>query len=623
MENITVSGYYRFFGWNRTMENPFRVIPSNQFANTPPYVIGVGDLYRDPPMILMNFGARPGGGTYIGMDWAFYSNFTGNPGASAINLNLGINLNGTATTDYGKFGFQLGGINWTNVSDFVFGSFQPYERFSIFERNPWEGASNSTERAQWFFDSGTVNRDFRFGMQAFKGILLDGYDLPGNVAFRVLYGKTPATASLEDSLPRFTLGGQLRRSFGKHELAYNTINYVLYTDELATNRGGIELHTLSTTINHDKFTIWGEGGVGRLYSVAQDDGWGEGGRLRFRTKKEWTRFPLEVELFYLDPKFVNYYGSFLAFNTTITEEIDDQQNFASGGGNGFFVGSITDVGQLSNNRQGFSVNAWFDLGEKTKINFGNMVARELETSSNRLSFSHRINGVTFSRFITFTNNTGPYGRWTSFFRGVSEDVFVTKVNEEGVYDDVLTFNTFQVQLKQAFAISGLPGFLFYVGSFGSASSEMQWVPAFNDKAYLRTHYHEIDGFLELTPWLDVALTYGIERIQANDQTNTIYYLDPEGNIQGANVEYQEGLTFEQYGIPDATPIPGAEYSGAAVPAQGYLNQNSTVFGAGLDVSISETAGLYFRHRRFRQLDENFGADDYTGSETTVELRIQF
>ncbi len=622
VDRITVGGYYRFFGWNRALENGFRVLPDNQFANTPPYVIGVGDLYRDPPMILMNFGVRPSSGTYLGMDWAFYSNFTGNPGAAAINLNLGVNINGGFSTDIGRFGFQMGGINWVNVSDFVFGAFQPYERFSVFDRIPWEGVSGSAARADNFFSNGSVSRDARFGMQAFKGVLMDGYELPGNMSFRVLYGKTPATASLEDSVPRFTLGGRVAKSWGKSTLAYNTMNYVIYTDAQATERAGIELHTLSGNWDHEKFQLWAEGGVGRLYQTVDDQEYDEGLRLRFRTRKAWTRFPLEVEVFRLAPEFVNYYGSFLSFNTNIVTGDAVAQTVSGNNGAGSFVGSITDVGQLSNNRQGFSLNAWFDIGENTQLNLGNMVSQEMERITNQLSFGHRINGVAFSRFITFTNNTGPYRRWTSFFRGVSESVFITDVDEEGLPPELLTFNSLQVQLKQRVRWSKLPTYIFYVGSLGSATDDLQMVPAFNDKAYLRTQYHELDVFMSPKSWLDLVFTFGLERIQAGDRTNNIYYIDQDGNLAGAYREYVEGQSFGQYGIP-GTQIAGSNYSGAATPAQGFVNQTSTLFGAGFDINISEQAGLYVRHRRFHQLDENYGEDDIQGSETTVELRIQF
>lgn len=621
-ERINVGGYYRFFGWNRALENPFRVLPDNIYASTPPYVIGVGDLYRDPPLMLLTFGMRPASGAYIGMDWALYSNFTGNPGASAINLNLGINLYGSFSTDIGNFGFQMGGINWVNVSDFVFGSFQPYERFSIFDRIPWEGISNSSDRAANFLENGSVSRDARFGMQAFKGILMDATDLPGGFNARVLYGKTPATASLDNDLPRYTVGGRVGRAFGKAEVAYNTMLHRVYTDTIAIHSDNLELHTLSLNYKHEKFTIWAEGGVGRLYKdTLSNQHYDEALRLRFRTKKEWTKFPLELEFFQLAPGFVNYFGSFLSFNNAITDAGAGQAVSGTNGA-GSFVGSITDVGQLSNNRKGFSLNAWFPLGENTELNVGNMVAMEMERQTNKLSFGHRINGVSMSRFITFTNDTGPYKRWTSYFRGVSEAVFITDVDEGGLAPGLLTYNTLQVQLKQRVRFSELPTYIFYVGSVGSASPKFKWVPAFNDKAYLRTQYHELDLFTGINSWLDLCFTVGLERIRANHQTNNIYYLDDNGVVQGAQREYVEGATFGEYGLP-GTQIPGANYSGAAYPALTYLTQNSHLFGAGFDVKVSENAGLYVRHRRFQQKDEGFAQDDIKGSETTIELRIQF
>ena len=404
-------------------------------------------------------------------------------------------------------------------------------------------------------------------------------------------------------------------------MAYNTMNYAVYTDQQAIERSGIELHTLSANYKHDKFELWAEGGVGRQFYDPEDRQYDEAIRLRFRTKKEWTRFPLELEVFQIAPGFVNYYGSFMSFNNSLAGT-DAGQSVSGTNGAGSFVGSITDVGQLSNNRKGFSLNAWFPLGENTELNVGNMVAVEMERLTNKLSFGHRINGVSFSRFITFTNDTGPYKRWTSYFRGVSEAIYITDVDDEGLAPSALTYNSLQVQLKQRVHLFELPTYLFYVGSVGSASSEFGVVPAFNDKAYLRTQYHELDLFTGVNSWLDLCFTVGLESIQANHQTNNIYYLDENGVVQGAQREFVEGATFGEYGIP-GTQIPGSNYSGAAYPAQGFLTQNSSLFGAGFDVKVSENAGLYVRHRRFKQLDSNYSEDDIKGSETTIELRIHF
>jgi hypothetical protein len=621
LDRISVGGSYRFYGWNRSLEEGFRVIPSNEFASTPPYVLGVGDIYRDPPILLMNMTTRTGGGAVIGMDYALYSNFVGVPGSVPFNLNLGINLYGTIPTDVGKFGFQIGGIHWNEISGMVFGSFAGYERFSIFERSPWEEIGNASDRAIMFHEIGTIQRDGRWANQAFKGVLMDGYELPGGLSFKLLYGKTPATAMLGSTLPRYTTGGRLRKNFGNNFIGYNTINYTVYTDSLATEKGGINLHTLNAQWDIKDFQVSAEAGVGRLYSIVQEGEWGEGIRLKVKSPKRITFFPVELELFRIAPEFVNYYGDFLSSNTQILGTSDSQNFTGAGGGASSFAGSISNVGQVSSNRQGFSLNTWLEFGD-TKINLGNMVSQEIENQGNVLAFGHRINALPLSRFVAFSNNVGPYGRWTSFFRGVAENIYITDLDTAGMPNSLTNFNMFQVHAKHLLRIPDHTTYIQYVGSYGSAADHFTLIPDMSDKSYLRSVYHELDFIMQLTPMFDVTLSGGVERIWANDQTNNIYYIDDNGQTAGANVEFEEGLIFNQYGIP-GTQIPGSSYAGAAVPAQGYLDQHSWHFGGGIDVRINAQTGLYIRHRQFKQKDQNFEADDIRGSETNIELKIYF
>jgi len=160
------------------------VIPGNAFASAPPFILGTGDVYRDPPLMLLNLSVQPTSKTYIGMDYALYHNFSGNPGNSPVNLNLGINLTGSIQTDVGKFTAHMGGINWTDMSGMLFSSFVGYQRYSIYERYPWENNSVSFDRASNYFENGNISRDMRFGMQAFKGMMIDGNELPHNFSFR-------------------------------------------------------------------------------------------------------------------------------------------------------------------------------------------------------------------------------------------------------------------------------------------------------------------------------------------------------------------------------------------------------------------------------------------------------
>ncbi|MDG1260274.1 MAG: hypothetical protein P8H59_06555 [Flavobacteriales bacterium] len=613
-EGFSLGGYYRFYGLNRNLVEPFRVLSDNQFANTPPFVFGVGDVYRDPPIFLMTASVRPGGGASISMDYALYSNFTNSNGSVPSNLNLGISLYGTVPMEFGKLGFQLGGINWTDVSGMTFSSFAGYDRFSLFERWAWEGIGQSSDRASLFLETGRINREERWARQAFKGILVDLYELPWGLSTRVLYGKTPATISLDDNVPRFTVGGRLRKNVGSNHVGFNSMNYVQYEDSTAQTRSGIGLHTADVQWSFDKFQITAEGGIAERYSPDGTRETGEGVRVNIMLDSSLTKLPIEVGFFRLSPQFINYYGNFLSLNTQFLSDAASQSVAGGGGGATNFVGSITDVGQILNNRQGFTLNTWWKK-KNTSINVGSMISQEMERLSNRLSFGHKINGQTLSRFAPFATGVGPYRRWTSFYRGVAEELFITDVDTTGLPMSKIHFNTVQLQFKQRMMLKDKALYLLYIGTYGSAADKFSVLPIFDDGAYLRTSYSEFDLIYDLSKTFDVSLAFGLERIQGNSQTNNIYYLDDSGALAGATITEDE--------LIDGTYIPAASYEGASTPSLTFVNQKSRMIGAGVDVKLSPHSGLYIRHRRFWQKDDGFTADDIEGTETTIELKVYF
>jgi hypothetical protein len=592
LKKLTVGGYYRFFGINRSLEQPFVVIPGNSYASAPAYILGLGDVYRDPPLMLLNLSVQPTSKTFIGMDYALYHNFTGVPGVSPINLNLGINLTGSIQTNIGKFTAHMGGINWVDVSGMVFSSFIGYQRYSIYERWPWEGNAISFDRASNYYEYGNISRDMRFGMQPFKGLLIDGAELPGDVSFRFLYGNTPAQAFTANGIPSYTLGGRVRKKFQNHTFGFNGMDYRLYVDSVAKEQAGIQLYTFSYDLQYKGWVVAAEAGRGQLYSQVQKAGWGDAGRISIKSPAKATFFPIEVEAFYLSPEFVNYYGNFLSANTNIISTAALNQNGSTLGGSGGisnFAGSITDVGQISNNRKGISINAWFDITKTTKLNIGNMSSMEVRSVGNELAFGHKINSLPFSRFTPFTNNVGAYGNWTSYFRGFSQVMSVTDTNAMGLPNSLLGFNMLQVQLKQKVNFNLLPFYVLYVGSFGSAQEGFKLLPLFNYDALLRTHYHELDAIFMLGKDLSLVSTFGREYIKGNSAMNKGYNNDGKlGSISN-----------------DA------------------VNQEGTLYGLGLDYRLSRNTYFYVRRRWFKQEDKSFVLDKINGTETTVELKLYF
>ena len=89
-----------------------------------------------------------------------------------MNLNLGLNFTGIQETCSGTFTLRAGGIHWVRLSDLTMASFRGYNRFTLFERNPWDPAGALPARYETYFNEGGINQDTRWGNRAFKGLIL-------------------------------------------------------------------------------------------------------------------------------------------------------------------------------------------------------------------------------------------------------------------------------------------------------------------------------------------------------------------------------------------------------------------------------------------------------------------
>jgi hypothetical protein len=115
------------------------------------------------------------------------------------------------------------------------------------------------------------------------------------------------------------------------------------------------------------------------------------------------------------------------------------------------------------------------------------------------------------------------------------------------------------------------------------------IPVLNKRAYLQTYYHEIDGIFQLKNGVGFITSFGYESIIGNNQMN-----------KGDNIDGKLGSI-------QNNPV----------------NQQSTLYGIGLDVKLNDNLNLYMRHRLFSQKDKSFTKDRIEGTETSIELKLFF
>jgi hypothetical protein len=608
---IQLFGYYRFFGYGRNMVEPY--------PNLAPFekAYGVGDGYREPTLSL-NLIGRLGSQASFGTELFFLAPYLGTGFEDNVfQTNLGINYYGNFRTKHGSFGIRAGGIHWYNLSQFTLGVYQVLDRFSIFDRTPWEGVTN-TAKYDSYYESGAINvGDQRWNFQPFQGLIINGGRLPGNMHFDVFWGKTQPNSSLINGLtdpaatvtnpneagnvptyfgfagdgrvqPNYIYGGRIGTELfnSKLRLDVNSLNNRTVLDSLdETQSRRYEVHTLSFAGRHKGLELSGELGGGAYESARYAKTWGEALMLRVKLDETILPLPLDVQVYQIDKAYYNPNGEVATFSN---REIETEFNANAVAGQIAIGGQITQVNQLVHNRRGFNLNTGVDL-KSLKINLGYGLAAELEAQSEQVSFVHRINGLALSRIYnpfpanaTSATNFGPYGRKFSFFRGAFETVQTTDLNPAtALADQKKFFTTVDLQAKYRTQLGGKSLYLFYLSTYGSANASAAAIPTLERGGYLLTQYHELDLYYEVIDRFILTGYAGLERSYGGALTEW----NPETNSP--------------------------------------LDQIGTGLGAGFDWTITDNSGLYFRYRWMTFEDKSFPLDQFRGRELTLELKTYF
>jgi hypothetical protein len=608
LKSFNISGNYRFYSQHRLFKDPYALT----FANgEPQYLEGRSILIGDDsqlPELTLNISGKPTSKTTFGTDLVVWNQNTGNF-EYYRNLLLGVNLYGSYSTPFANFNVRAGGIHWHSMTPFTMKSFIGYNRFSIFERNPWDPQfKNINQRYESYHGLGAIAQDARWANQAVQGIILDLTEMPLGLSANILYGKTQNAGSafidlandrntttnnsfvrfFDNTLPNNVYGGRLIKTFGgKHNISLNTFNRRSYSDVLAKDPIDNNVHTTEFLFNLKRITVSGEVGMGRYRDVYNKDtlGYGEMATLKINFDKKITLIPIEIHAYHISPKVVNNNAEFL--NTSITEA----RSAAAGsqvviGSNGVLQqngSAVVGIGQMANNRQGVNINTDLKILKDLTLTLANGISKEIVNLNNQISFSHNINGLTMARFWrwTFPANVGPYNRKSVIFRGVFETINLTDLGDNGEVVNDKYFNNMEAQLKYKFRLFNRPWYVFYLGSYNSVQSMFSPITIFNEDAYLRLYTHQIENYYNIHSKFIITQYFGIERIIGN--YNTQVDLDSERPVN------QQG-----YGL-----------------------------GFGFDYMIAKNTGLYLRHRYFYFEDKSFKYDKFSGNETTLELKIYF
>ncbi len=585
LSGLVAGGYYRGFFYSRDMDQLY----GN--PNGAKHIRSVGDGYFDPTMLLY-VGGNPTSKTSFGTELIIGNPFNlyqgpgmGTPGN--VSPFFTAVLRGAIDTKIGNFFLIAGGIEWQRLTPFTFGSNTGFNRYSIYERRPWDPTGNIKSRYSSYYYNGSITQDARWGTQAFKGFMLTGYVKKLKTNIDVFYGRTGANGGISrenEVRPSQNLGIRLKKNLKKNNyVSLNTFNSFNRSDSVnSSNDVQWNIITSEFSFKWKDIKLSGEVGAGRYVSPSYPENWSEGLIFDLQIPKKYTFIPLDFRYFEIGKSFTSNVAS---FNNTTIQQVYTGYNSAAGNGGVIapFGPSADNVGDLANNRMGGAVNTNFKLW-KFMISTGMQISAEMEIMPNAsvLNCSHRINGLLWSRLpgvFPLYGTFGPNNRVATYYRGAYEKVNVTDLTS-GFVTNRRYFNSFDFQAKYKMTLFQRDLYINYLGTFNSVQKTFSGFTVFDNSAYIRAQYHEMDIYYQLHKNFIITLYGGLETIQGNQDTDL-----------GTN-----NLPRDQMG---------------------------KAFGAGFDLTLSNQATLYFRERWFSFEDVNFATEKFSGNEGTVELKIMF
>jgi len=590
LNGLTLGGFYRGYFYSRNM--------SHNYPNSgPDQVLRVGDQHIDP-ILMLYFSGNMTPNTSFGADISVGNPFFVYQGPGygkngPVSPYFTVVLRGSFKTKLGTFNMKAGGIEFLSVTPFTFGANVNFNRYSVFERRPWDpGASGNVKtRYASYYYSGSINQDSRFGTQAYKGYVLNGFipTINSNVDF--FYGKTAPNGGIDrvhQTRPTSNIGARFKKNFKSgNYVSLNTFNSYMHSDSVNIKKSDIQwnIYTSEYSISHNGFTLSGEIGAGRYVSPTVKEAWSEAFMMDFVIPKKVIGLPIALRYYQIGQHFTSNVAN---FNNATVSQVNSGYSGSSNGLLTPFGPAMENVGDLSNNRRGAAINLTSIKVWKFNFATGTQISAELEKldSSNYMFYSHRINNLVWHRLPNYfpvlgTGTYGPENRVSSYYRGVSEKVNITDRNTDGTPMHKKYFNSWDLQAKFKNKIFNRDFYMFYLGTFSSVQNSLSAVPKFNDEAYIRAQFHELDVYYNITPDFVLALYGGLEFIKGNQYT-------------------------------DISTVSGKP-----------RDQVGTALGYGFDYSFTQSTTLYFRHRWFTFEDRNFAAEKFSGAEATVELKMMF
>jgi len=599
---VRFSGYVRSFNQYRTMDKYYNDMYGGKNNLTINGVDPVNNLQSGyaEPLMMLQADASPSARTAIQVQYYLDNQMTGqrlDSGRQRL-LYRSFNFKGNIYSKVGTFTLTAGGgQNWARLSPLTLGNPLQYNRLEMFERLPWQYHGSSGARYNELYETQVPVADVRWARAATQGVILEGSGLPAGFGFTTIYGKTDNSGGVagfvraSNSPFKNFFGSRIYNNYYGHEIGINFFNQFGYTNAIQLKPENQKIISFDLKLKPKNFNIYLEMGAGSYASPDYKENWTAATILSVQGAKEVIGFPFNIQTFSIGQSVVNVSSDVL--NTSIPYvqgTYPGQAGIFSRYDGSTFPGFMSEVGQLTNNRQGVNLQMNPSIG-KLKIAFGYSVNQEIENKFNsdprynQISFQHKLNAFTRSRFSYFQTG-GPYSNILGSYRRVFEKIQIT----DATVDYLKSFNIVDLNLKYKISLFHKDLILVNYSSFSSAQDKLSASPILDNSAFVRYFFDEFTTFYSIHKKVALIGFAGVESMKANDRTELV---DNDGHITN---DKTNGKARDQFG---------------------------TGYGLGIDYDFAPKAGLFFRHRWFDHKDKNFILDEFKGQESSVELKIFF
>ena len=586
MENLDVGGYYRFIYTDRIYENPYSGLGETR------QIAVIDPTYYDP-MLFLYVGGNPSPNSSFGAELRLDNYMFGASAQPTMVFGLfnALVLRGNFNTKkFGNYDIRFGGIEWENLTPLTFGTNTGYNRFSFFERRPWDPGTNVIQRPADYYHTGNITQDVRFGTNGFKGLLANIYELPLDMTAKIMYGNSQNFSGYGRAFnvaPRKVYGGKLEKAFEDKlgMVGVSTYNTVAFEDSIYSEENTKSVFRMAevyTDLNiKDKLSVYAEiAGSSYLEPELESSENATALILDLETSKELTFIPISLRAYRFGKYFINLDSR--VGNSTITPFA--QQQFENNPGARLpNTARLTNPGDLVNNRVGGNLTLDFDIAG-FKLTTSAEVSQDLEriSETNIVTYTHRINGLEISRLVGFPNAGGDFGpnaRMNTFFRGAYEVLEVSDTADDGGMSDKLSYVSFDIQGKYKTRIANRDLYFFTLNTISTVNNSLSL-----NNGFINARYHEFELYYQVWRDVSVALYHGLEKVTGNEFTDQ--EIQEDGSLAARN-------------------------------------QTGRSWGVGLDYQMSNKTFLYLRHRWFNFNDESFVDENFSGNRFSAEFKIFF